>query len=125
MIAHALEENPQECCGILSGKDASVMKLYRITNATPSPFRYQMDPQDFLNAMQDGDAKGWDMLAFYHSHTHSPAYPSQTDIRMAVESWMLDVYYVLISLENHEEPEIRTFHIDEEGGVTEEEFQII
>ena len=125
MITHALEENPQECCGILSGKDSSIMKLYRITNATPSPFRYQMDPQDFLNAMQDGDAKGWDMLAFYHSHTHSPAYPSQTDIRMALESWMLDVYYVLISLENQEEPELRAFHINEEGGVTEEEFQII
>ena len=125
MIAHSQEHDPNECCGILSGNDETVKKLYRITNATPSPFRYQMDPQDFLNAMQDGDNNGWDMLAFYHSHTHSPAYPSQTDVRMALESWMLDVYYILVSLENKAEPQIRAFHIDEEGEITEEEYQVI
>jgi proteasome lid subunit RPN8/RPN11 len=75
--------------------------------------------------MNDGDDHGWDMLAFYHSHTHSPAYPSQTDVRMALESWMLDVYYVLVSLENKDAPQIRAFHIDEEGQITEEEFQVV
>ena len=125
MITHSLEADPNECCGILSGNDETIKKSYRITNATPSPFRYQMDPQDFLNAMTDGDDNGWDMLAFYHSHTHSPAYPSETDVRMALESWMLDVYYILVSLENEEAPEIRAFHIGEDGEITEEEFQII
>ena len=125
MIEHAQEDDPNECCGILSGDDETIKKLYRITNSTPSPFRYQMDPQDFLNAMQDGDNNGWDMLAFYHSHTHSPAYPSKTDVRMALESWMLDVYYVLVSLENKDEPQIRAFHIDEEGEITEEEYQVV
>ena len=125
MIAHSQEDDPNECCGILSGDDETIKKLYRITNSTPSPFRYQMDPQDFLNAMQDGDNNGWDMLAFYHSHTHSPAYPSKTDVRMALESWMLDVYYVLVSLENKDEPQIRAFHIGEEGEITEEEYQVV
>ena len=125
MIAHSQEDDPNECCGILSGDDETIKKRYRITNSTPSPFRYQMDPQDFLNAMQDGDNNGWDMLAFYHSHTHSAAYPSQTDVRMALESWMLDVYYVLVSLENKDEPQIRAFHIDEEGEITEEEYQVV
>ena len=125
MIAHSQEDDPNECCGILSGDDETIKKLYRITNSTHSPFRYPMHPQDFLNAMQDGDNNGWDMLAFYHSHTHSPAYPSQTDVRMALESWMLDVYYVLVSLENKDEPQIRAFHIDEEGEVTEEEYQVV
>ena len=125
MIAHSQEDDPNECCGILSGDDETIKKLYRITNATPSWARYRMDPQDFLNAMQDGDNNGWDMLAFYHSHTHSPAYPSQTDVRMALESWMLDVYYVLVSLENKDEPQIRAFHIDEEGEITEEEYQVV
>ena len=125
MIAHSQEDDPNECCGILSGNDETVKKLYRITNATPSPFRYQMDPQGFLNAMNDGDANGWDMLAFYHSHTHSPAYPSQTDVRMALESWMLDVYYILVSLKDKETPQIRAFHINEEGEITEYKFQLI
>ncbi len=47
MIAHSQEDDPNECCGILSGDDETIKKLYRITNSTPSPFRYQMDPQDF------------------------------------------------------------------------------
>jgi hypothetical protein len=44
---------------------------------------------------------------------------------MALESWMLDVYYVLVSLENKDEPQIRAFHIDEEGEITEEEYQVV
>ena len=88
MIAHALEEDPNECCGILSGKDGLVSHVYRITNTARSPYRYLMDPQEFLNADKDSESKGREFLAFYHSHTHSPAYPSQTDVRMGAGEWM-------------------------------------
>ena len=84
MIAHALQDDPNECCGILAGADATISKLYRITNASPSPYRYQMDPQGIMQTMLDTEQNGWEMLAFYHSHTHSPAYPSQTDVRNGV-----------------------------------------
>ena len=124
MIAHALEDDPNECCGILAGADGNITKLYRITNSSASPFRYQMEPQEFLQAMLDSDRNGWDMLAFYHSHTHSPAYPSQTDVRMALESWMLDVSYVLVSLEHREAPQIRGFHIAESGDILEDELEV-
>ena len=124
MIAHALQDDPNECCGILSGADETVAKLYRITNSSASPFRYQMDPQEFLQAMLDSDRNGWEMLAFYHSHTHSPAYPSQTDVRLAVESWMLDVSYVLVSLERRDAPQIRAFHITESGDILEDELEV-
>ena len=123
MIAHALEEDPNECCGVLSGKDGLVSHLYRITNIARSPYRYHMDPQEQLNAMQDSERNGWDILAFYHSHTHSRAYPSQTDVRMALESGWLDVYYVLVSLEVRSNPQIRAFHIGETGDILEQEFQ--
>ena len=108
MIAHALEEDPNECCGILSGPtgDGAIARLYRVTNTAHSPYRYLMEPQEQLNAMLDSDRNGWDILAFYHSHTHSPAYPSPTDVRMAQESgWMgPDIRYILVSLEDKANP---------------------
>ena len=45
MVAHSLKENPNECCGILSGADGVIQCLYRITNTANSPYRYLMDPQ--------------------------------------------------------------------------------
>ena len=123
MTAHALQEDPNECCGILAGpkNTAAVSNLYRITNTSPSPYRYLMDAQEMLNAMQDAERKGWDFIAFYHSHTHSAAYPSPTDVRMAQQSgWLGDaIYYILISLENKANPDIRAFHIQPNGEVIE------
>lgn len=124
MIGHAFDENPYECCGILAGKSDVISGLYRITNTTRSPYRYVMDAQEFLNADKDAEDKGWEILAFYHSHTHSPAYPSQTDVRMALESGWLDVYYILVSLEEETNPQVRAFHIAESGDIIEEEFQL-
>ncbi len=125
MISHSLEEDPNECCGILAGKDELVSRLYRITNTAKSPYRYLMNPQEQLNAMLDSEKKGWDFLAFYHSHTHSPAYPSDTDVRMALQSAYHEVYYLLVSLENKPAHEVRAFLIDEAGAVSEHDFTIL
>ena len=91
MVAHSLEEDPNECCGILTGIDDVVSKVHRITNTAMSPFRYLMDPQEQLNVMLESERSGHEILAFYHSHTHSPAYPSPTDVRMAqLSGWLGD-----------------------------------
>ena len=125
MVAHSVEESPDECCGILAGNDGRAKGLYRITNTARSPYTYLMDPQEFLDADLDSERKGHHFVAFYHSHTHSPAYPSETDVRMALQSGYLDVRYVLVSLENEERPQLRTFRIDEQGRVEEEELEIL
>ena len=83
-----------------------------------------MDPQEQLRAMLECDRNGWDIMAFYHSHTHSPAYPSQTDVRMALQSGYLDEHYVLVSLQDPVAPVIRAFKIDESGAITEHPLQI-
>ena len=124
MIRHAKDECPDECCGILAGRDDKVCHLYRVTNAAKSPYRYLMAPQEFLNADLDAESNGWELLAFYHSHTHSAACLSPTDIRMAVQSGWIDVYYVMVSLEDKADPQIRAFRIDESGVVVEDELQI-
>ena len=125
MIAHAFEDDPNECCGVLSGEDDTVSHLYRIANTARSPYRYLMDSQEQLDAMLDTDRRGLELLAFYHSHTHSPAYPSATDIRMALQSGWLDVCYVLVSLEDRDDPRIRAFRIDEAGNVTEGDLEVV
>ena len=124
MIEHAVQENPNVCCGILAGKDGLISALYRVRNSTPSPYRYVMDPKDQMNVMKESDELGLDLMAFYHSHTHSPAYPSETDTRMAVESGWVDFCYVLVSLEK-QEPEVRFYMVDAKGDISNEEFEII
>ena len=121
IIAHALEDDPNECCGILAGQDGRVAKLYRMTNAEQSPYRYSMDPQELYHTYREIDDAGWDVVAIYHSHTHSEAYPSATDVRLATWS---DAYYILVSLLNREDPAVRAFRI-EEGGIREEAVRIV
>lgn len=120
MIAHAREEAPNECCGIIAGVDGRPTKLYRARNAEASPYRYNVDPQDLLRIYRETDANGWDFLVIYHSHTHTEAYPSPTDVRLA--AWP-DAYYVLVSLQNPDAPDVRAYRI-RDGEVTEEELRV-
>ena len=124
IIAHAFEEDPDECCGILSGTDEIASKLYRITNTVKSPYRYMMDPQEFLDADLDSERNGMEFVAFYHSHTHSPAYPSQTDVRMAQQSGYHDVHYILVSLQDHDNPQINAYLINESGEIAKQTLEI-
>jgi proteasome lid subunit RPN8/RPN11 len=116
MIAHAREEAPNECCGIIAAADGRAQKLYRAINAEASPYRYSVEPKDLLRIYQDADEHGWEFLVIYHSHTHTEAYPSPTDIRLA--TWP-DACYVLVSLMDEAHPVVRAFRI-ENGTVTEE-----
>jgi proteasome lid subunit RPN8/RPN11 len=120
MIAHAREDDPNECCGIIAGNDGHATQLYRAINAEASPYRYSVDAKDLLRIYRDIEKKGWDVLAIYHSHTHTEAYPSPTDVRLA--AWP-DAYYVLVSLEDKERPVVRAFRIINET-ITEEELEI-
>ncbi len=117
MVAHALEDDPNECCGILAGKGGEVHHLYRMVNVEASPYRYRMDPKELFQVYREIDDKGWEIIAIYHSHTHSEAYPSATDVRLA--TWP-EAYYILISLLQRDNPPIRAFRIEGEA-VTEEE----
>ncbi len=117
MVAHARDEAPNECCGILAGADGRVTQLYRARNAEASPVKYLIDSADLYRAYTEAEAKGWEFLAFYHSHTFSEAYPSPTDVRLA--TWP-DSLYILVSLQNRDDPVIRAFYIVD-GQITEEE----
>jgi proteasome lid subunit RPN8/RPN11 len=120
IIAHAREDAPNECCGIIAGKNGDATKLYRAINAEASPYRYSVDPKDLLRIYRDLEGNGWDVLAIYHSHTHTEAYPSPTDVRLA--AWP-DAYYLIVSLEDDTNPILRAFRINE-GEIEEQELKV-
>jgi len=120
IVAHALEEEPNEACGLLAGKEDRVVKLYRVTNTEHSPARFFMEPQELYHAYRDIEDNGWELLGIYHSHPKGQAYPSATDVRLA--TWP-EARYIIVSLLDQEMPAMRAFHIVE-GQITEEELQI-
>ena len=120
MLEHAREDAPNECCGILGGKDGEARTLYRATNAEHSPLRYTLDPNDlFRITFREIPERDEEMVAIYHSHTASAAYPSQTDINLATYP---DAIYLILSLAEGENP-LRGFRIDD-GNVTEVDLTI-
>lgn len=121
IIEHARQDAPNECCGIIAGKDGTAAQLYRAVNVEASPYRYNVDPKDLLRIYRDLDSHGWDVLAIYHSHTHTEAYPSPTDVRLA--SWP-EAYYVIVSLADGASPVLRAFRITGEA-ISEEELEIV
>jgi len=122
MIAHAREDAPIECCGILGGEDGRVLQLYRAKNAEESEFRYSVESHDLLRIYRECDERDWDFVGIYHSHTSSEAYPSPTDVRLAA-LWPQALYF-LVSLRDSENPDVRAYRIVD-GQVSEEELEIV
>ena len=107
MVAHAREDLPNECCGMIGGRDGEAARVVRVENAAASPLRYEMDPQGQYDALKAIEDDGNEMLAIYHSHTKSAAYPSQTDVNQG-QNWP-EQAYVIVSLENEEAPDVKAY----------------
>ncbi len=115
MVRHARAFTPQECCGLIAGKEGRAMRRYELRNDNPSVLRYTANAMDQLKAMNEMDAHDWDLLAIYHSHTHTQAYPSATDIRLA---FYPEAAYVIVSLQERDAPRVHAYRILD-GVVTE------
>jgi proteasome lid subunit RPN8/RPN11 len=107
MVAHAREDLPNECCGMVGGTGEEASVVVPVVNSAASPLRFEMDPQGQYNALKAIEDGGEEMLAIYHSHTKSPAYPSQTDVNQAV-NWP-DAVYLIVSLQDPEQPEVKGY----------------
>lgn len=119
IIKQCLEEFPNEACGILAGKNNTVEKLYLMTNIDKSPQSYIMDPKEQLKVQKEMRALGLEMVGIYHSHTASQARPSARDIE---EVFYPDAFYLIVSLKDKNNPQIRAFKIAE-GKIGEEEIK--
>jgi [CysO sulfur-carrier protein]-S-L-cysteine hydrolase len=118
IVAHAREEAPNECCGMVAGSDGRATKVYAARNAEASPLRYTIHPQDQIRIMSEIEDRGEELAAIYHSHTKTPAEPSQTDINLA-QNWP-DPVYLICSLAEPQAPNLRGFAI-RDGRVEEVE----
>ena len=112
IIAHARDHFPRECCGILAGKQGGIMQLYRLTNLEQGVDRYLFDDEEFYKAYWEIENRGEELLAVYHSHPVTVAYPSKTDVAFAF--WP-EAVYLICSLEHVDDPVIRGYRIVEEA----------
>lgn len=108
LIEHARSDLPFEVCGLLAGEAGALRRHYRIANAQRSMTYYAMDSRALLNAMRDMEDQGWELLAIYHTHTHTEAFPSPTDVELA---FYPEAVYLIVSLQQPETPTIRGFDI--------------
>ena len=96
IVAHARETAPGECCGLLLGQGDAVVASARAVNIASDPTRrFEIDPQDHIDARRDARRRGLAVLGFYHSHPRSSAGPSPTDL---AEANYPDHLYLIVSL---------------------------
>ncbi|HEY7456770.1 MAG TPA: M67 family metallopeptidase [Solirubrobacterales bacterium] len=120
IVAHAREDLPNECCGMVGGADGEARTVYRAENAEASPLRYSIDAKEQFRLMQTIEAAGEELAAIYHSHTKSAAYPSQTDVNLA--GWP-EAVYLIVSLADPDAPDLKGFWI-EDGKIEEAELVV-
>ncbi len=121
VVAHARRDHPDECCGVIAGRDGVATRVFPMENAERSPTGFTFDSAEQLRVWRDIDDADEDVLVVYHSHTATEAYPSRTDVRWSANtpgtSWLL------VSTRDDDDVEVRSFRI-EDGVVTEEELVV-
>ncbi len=126
IVVHARSEYPNEACGLIVGDGpaadgGSGLRFEATRNKAASPYRYEIHPEDLLRLTIDTDDADEVFWGIVHSHTHTPAVPSPTDVGLA---FYPDALYLLVSLREDEadpvtgEPSIRAWTILD-GEVTE------
>ena len=83
VVAHASETAPAECCGVLIGNGAEVVEAFRTRNSAEGPTRFVIDARDHFAAIRTARALQLEVVGYYHSHPHSAARPSETDVAEA------------------------------------------
>jgi proteasome lid subunit RPN8/RPN11 len=120
VIAHAREEAPNECCGVIATRDGVAVEVHRTRNIHASPLRFEMDGMEQYRVQTAIDDAGLEIGAIYHSHTRSAPIPSPTDVNLA--KWWPEPVWLIVGLE-HDEPEVRAWRIVD-GSYSEAELEV-
>jgi len=137
---HAAAAYPEECCGVLVGRleegvqgdqcdgegpssgGVERVRVHRVLPARndesdrPSS-RYTIAPETVLAARREARSLGLDVVGYYHSHPDRPAEPSPTDL----ESAWTGMSYLIVSVEDGQAVETRSWRLRGEGEPFEEE----
>jgi [CysO sulfur-carrier protein]-S-L-cysteine hydrolase len=116
IVDHAIRDAPRECCGIIAGRDGVPMQLFETRNVAAGNRLYEIDPAQLIDLeFRELPARDAEIVAIYHSHPESPAYPSATDVELAF--WP-DAVFLICSLADRDRPDIRGFRI-RDGAIDE------
>jgi [CysO sulfur-carrier protein]-S-L-cysteine hydrolase len=122
MFGAAYDDLPNETCGLIGGSPISgkATVYYPCRNVAASSKVYTIDPRDHLRAERDAEDRGLEIIGVVHSHTHTEAYPSPTDVNQAPDpGW----HYVIVSLKR-EAPIARSYRIVD-GSIAEEPIDVV
>lgn len=116
IVSHVFAGMPFEACGLVAGTAPDRADVFHPTdNDAHSTRVYTVAPRHHLRAERDAEDAGMIITGVVHSHTHTDAYPSPTDVAAAPDpSW----HYLIVSLRD-ESPVLRSFLIVD-GNVAEE-----
>jgi [CysO sulfur-carrier protein]-S-L-cysteine hydrolase len=117
IVAHAMEEKPNECCGLLIGTPELVQEAVRARNARRSPTKFQVEPADHFAAIRRARAAGLEVVGAYHSHPNGPSGPSEIDRVRLNDPTMV---HVIVSLA-HGTRTVRAFRFSD-GNFSQLEF---
>lgn len=125
VVAHALRGLPHEACGLFAADKGStvVHTFFAMTNTAASSELYELDGKEMIGVERRADVAGVQILGVMHSHTHTTAYPSPTDVRDATAfdpfgGW----HYLIVSLKDPQ-PVLRSYRIID-GEITEEPLSV-
>jgi [CysO sulfur-carrier protein]-S-L-cysteine hydrolase len=123
IVAHAREDAPNECCGMVAARDGRAVRVYRAQSKDPSSLRYDIEPNDLNRIVTEIEDEGNELAAIYHSHTRSEPYPSQTDVNLALTpdrsaQWWPGTRYLIVGVAG-DEADPRLWDIRPGGEVVE------
>ncbi|HWH33932.1 MAG TPA: M67 family metallopeptidase [Acidimicrobiales bacterium] len=124
MVGHSFDHLPEEACGLLVGVPGGPVSGFRpTTNADHSARTYSIDGRELLavELALEAEGTGQEIVGVMHSHTHTDAYPSPTDVERA--ALLGDWHFLIVSL-RHAEAQARCYRITE-GNVTEEPIDLL
>jgi proteasome lid subunit RPN8/RPN11 len=104
IVAAARADYPDEMAGLVVGDAPAAdggraLRFEPVRNKAASPYRYEIHPDDLLRLTIATDDAGEVFWGIVHSHTHTPAVPSPTDVGLA---FYPDALYLLVSLSDTE-----------------------
>jgi [CysO sulfur-carrier protein]-S-L-cysteine hydrolase len=123
MVAHAVAEAPNECCGLMGTRDGQAETIHRAVNKHASPLRFEIEERELWEIFERIDAEDLFAGVLYHSHTRSAPEPSQTDVNFGSNPMLAGVTWLIVGLKG-DAPEVRAWRIAD-GRATETDLEVV
>ena len=115
IVSHARHDYPNECCGLILGDEGQIAEAVAVTNVAGDPHRrYELSPAEHIAQIKKCRERSFsgshvEIVGVYHSHPHTPAEPSPTDLR---EAWPNFLYVIAGPVTEHDDIPVRGFLLD-------------